>query len=160
MHVSGFAQLMKRAMAAGIGVAMAAAVTLSGCSGHAEKSFTFDVDTGDKVKVTLDLASEMDIRPDGSRFVVTKNGNNVVSGSFDEAARFDEFKEASDSGNFEGDVVPSDDENVFAWTLNDGGNTERDRVMKVSDSTCVIMGSIASEEDAGKAYDSLSFSVE
>lgn len=130
----------------------------TGCTTHFDKSYTFVVETGDDVKVTLDMKSGYDLAQDGGQFEVTNGDETIVTGMFTESAQFYSYKGSMDAGSFDGEVEESADD-ILAWTYSDADGEEHNRFVLVSDNTAVLMGSLADADAASTAYDALSFEV-
>lgn len=62
---------------------MAAMVsTLDACSTSSRKSYTFDVETGDKIKVELDSLSGLSLSQKDGRFTVSEDDEKLLEGMF------------------------------------------------------------------------------
>ena len=66
-------------------------VALSGCNTKSTKAYTFNVDNGDKIKITLDTTDEYDLSSD-LPFTVSRNETTQSQGTFIEADSFQQLK--------------------------------------------------------------------
>lgn len=55
---------------------------LFGCQFHTNKSYSFDIETGDKIKVTCDTTDGYDLRQEEGRFYVDKDEKQISVGIF------------------------------------------------------------------------------
>lgn len=150
------ASIVRLGMAATLAVAP---VMMTACSTTLDKSYTFVVDTGDNIKVTVDMKGGHDLSQDGGTFeVANEDGDSIVSGTFMEVAQFDTYKDSMEDGKFNGEVESVGDD-LLIWSYASDSGTEHNRFVKVSDKTAVLMGSIADGDEAKKAYDAISFEV-
>lgn len=138
------------------------AVLLTGC--HSSKSYTFDVTTGDHVKIELDTSqSGLDIQTsdDNSKFTIKKDGDTVTQGLFAEESAYDHYQElgknsAGGTSDYQ-EGTTSDGNEYFSYTVN--GN-EWDYFIKVKDShTVIVLTNTVSQESAQKAFEQLNISL-
>lgn len=116
---------------------MAAAVLmLTGCTTNL--SLTFNVETGDKIKVTLDTTdSEYSLRAEDATFIVSAGENDKIHGIFLTEEMYDQRLEAAETY---GNVLESG-----KYTLYQIDN-ETDVIMHVPDSsTGILIGSLEDE---------------
>ena len=57
-------------------------ILLMGCSFHSSKSYTFDIETGDRIKITLKAGNGYDLKQENGRFSITKNDCVILQGIF------------------------------------------------------------------------------
>lgn len=138
------------------------AVLLAGC--HSSKSYSFDVTTGDHVKVELDTSKNgLDIQTsdDNSKFTIEKDGSTVTQGLFAEESAYDHYQElgknsAGGTSDYQ-EGTTSDGNEYFSYTVNDN---EWDYFIKVRDShTVIVLTNVVSQESAREAFEQLSLSL-
>ena len=146
---------------------LAAVVTttaiLAGCSVTKTKSLTYEVETGDNIKVTLDTSDGYSIQSD-LPFTITKDGSEIMSGTFvtDDGYEYYVTEVTTEGSGAEVIDSGSKDGNEYTfYKVESDSFTEYDYILKVKDSqTGVIMGSTASEEEASKCFQAMTFSKE
>lgn len=130
---------------------------LVGCSAHSNVSYTFNVETGDSIKVELDTSdSDYKLRADGSRFIVNEGDNDIITGIFLTTEMYAQYETAI---NETGTVLESD--GYIFYEYDGEAGTERNILLMVPDSeTGVIMGSREDEETVREVYSRLSLTNE
>lgn len=138
-------------------------ICLVGCSTHANVSYTYDVDTGDKVKITMDVK-------DGYKMTsslpidFSKSDAVISQGTFGRADVYDTYMQLYNTT----DDIKLLDQGVdeskgisYLFLEIKGVNTEYDYIIKINDSnTSFMLGNIVSEESAREIFNRLSFTVE
>ncbi|MBQ1351130.1 MAG: hypothetical protein IIY71_00205 [Oscillospiraceae bacterium] len=134
-----------------------AALILGGCS--TSKSFTFRVETGENVKVTLDTTNGLDLRQsDGQFTVVDKEGNALLDGMFLLGSMFEHY--AAEIPSMANVTVNDARDDFIYWDYTEeDGSKEHNRALKLSDNTGVIIGSLAEKAAGEEAYQALSFEI-
>ena len=138
--------------------ALALAVSLTACSTYLEKSGTYDVETGDRVKITVDAKAGYDITLEAP-FVISKDDETILNGTFLYSEYLEEYKSAYEAEPTASlvDEGEKDGKEYFCYAVGD----EYDYFVKVGDSnTAVILASTASEEEASAAFNSTVISLE
>ena len=125
---------------------------LCACSTYANKSYTFNVSTGEQIEVTLNVKEGYDLSQENGQFTVSdKDGNDILTGIFRE-------------------VVDADPDATVLEDKSTGGITylyyeydgetgmEHNFIVDIDGAkTGVLLASQASEEAASKAFSMLSF---
>jgi hypothetical protein len=130
---------------------------LTGCASNSSMSCTFNVETGDSIRVELDTSgSDYKLKADGSRFIINEEDTDVITGIFLTADMYDQYESAiSETGT----ILESDGYILYEYAGESG--TERNILLMVPDSeTGIIMGSLADEETVRDIYGRLSFTNE
>lgn len=130
---------------------------LTGCASNSSMAYTFNVETGDSIKVELDTSgSDYKLKADGSRFIINEEDTDVITGIFLTADMYDQYESAiSETGT----ILESDGYILYEYAGESG--TERNILLMVPDSeTGIIMGSLADEETVRDIYGRLSFTNE
>lgn len=139
-------------------------LSLGGCSGSpsvsvkSNISYTFLVDTGDNVKITLDTTDDYSMTSD-LPFVISKSGETLTQGTFITADTYRSYvdliesqdnTEMLDSGSKDGI------EYIF-WSFED----EFDYAILLENSdTGVLLGNNISKESAVECFERMTFSLE
>ncbi|WP_051198762.1 hypothetical protein [Bifidobacterium sp. AGR2158] len=144
--------------------AAAVVVTMGACGvkAHADKSYTFNVDTGDAIKVTLDVTDGYDITGKVP-FEVTKDGEEIFEGSFLHEEGYELYREQID-GDDTAEILNEGERNgndFIFWQEAVDDATEHNYVVKVKDSaTVVLLEGNASEDAAKAAFDRMKIVVD
>lgn len=134
--------------------------TLSGCgNAKTHKSFTFTVDTGDKVSIELDTTGGYDITSN-LPFEISQDGTTLSQGIFIEAEQYESYAEAVNSDDSAKVIETStkDSNQYVFWSYND---IEFNIVILVGDSnTGILLGNAVSEESARECFNRLTISLD
>lgn len=130
----------------------------AGCNARTSKSFTFNVETGDQIKIKLNTADDYDLSSE-LPFTISCGGETLSQGIFLFADKYQEYVSVAqsdpdatvlDSGKKDGN------EYVF-WNYND---SEYNYVIMIKGSnTAILLGNPISEKSAKECFDRLTFSV-
>lgn len=139
-------------------------VFLNGCTvTKKEVSFTYIVETGDAVKITLDKMNGYSIIPEDP-FTITKDDRKIMTGTFLSQDEYDYYYGVMNDypENIEIiDIGEKDGNDYYFYKVDEEVGIEYDYLVKVGDSsTSIIMGCPGTEEDASSCFDALIFSVE
>ena len=158
---------MKRVISAFVLVALLA-MMLSGCS--TTKSYTFNVSSGDRVKVELETGDGYSIRQSDGEFTVTKDGNEIFTGRFGLEAQVKQYAEALGKAigveSCECESIAGKDGfsdiTVYSYTYSyEKNEPEIDFIVFIDGSnTAVILKGMSEEDNARAAFERLSFAVE
>lgn len=137
----------------------------SACVMQTTSSVTYDVETGDKV--TLTLVTSAGYQQDAQiPFSITKDEKKVMQGTFITIEQYNEYISLVENGGSEEETVEMieqgiKDDNTFCfYTVKKEEGTEYDFAMKIGDSnTAVLMGSTLSEEEARDCFDLMTFKL-
>lgn len=143
---------------------LAILTVLCGCtvSKTKESSLTFDVNTGDRVKVTLNRIDgyKMDSKVP---FTVSKDGKDILNGSFVTKDGYDQYYELVKGGDPNAEVIKEStkDGNAYVmYKVNSNNITEYDFIVMIADSqTGVLLGCLESEEEAEACFEALKFEL-
>lgn len=140
-------------------ICMCILLGIVGCTAKADKSmsYTYSVDTGDKVELTLDTSDDYKLTSE-LPFTILKGEETLSQGKFItkenysqlvDTVKSDEKDTLIDSGNKDGN------EYIF-WSYND---SEYNYATLIADSeTGVIIGNLVSEESAKACFEKLEIS--
>lgn len=139
------------------------AIIFTACSTHSNMAFTFNVETGDSVKVSLDTSNGLQLTQDDGKFSVNKGDQKVLQGMFITKQTYDSYIEITDSSDVtvieEGN---GNNNNAYRFYECEGNSgKEYDYIVWVSNSnTGVLIGSIEGKDEVKAAFDKLTISKE
>lgn len=136
-------------------------IVLTGCT--TSMSYTYNVGTGDNVKVVLDTSDGLKLENDDDGFSVTEDDETILQGIFIDEDTYDFYVEmvkiADGVENLEEDSA-----NGLTWLFYEfDGNAgkESNYIVWIDGSdTGIIMGSLEGSRAAKKAFNSLTFTVD
>lgn len=137
----------------------------SACSMQTTSSVTYDVETGDKIILTLVTSGgyQQDAK---NPFSVTKNNEKVIQGTFITIEQYNEYINLVENGGSEDETVEMieqgiKDDNTFCfYAVKKKTYTEYDFIMRIGNSnTAVAMGSILSEAETRDCFDLMTFKL-
>lgn len=151
-----------RKLVTGTAVVLSSVMALTGCA--SSFSYTYNVETGDAVKVELDTSNGLKLKndKDNSHFkVLSKDGEELCDGGFDYEDKMEQQGEyiASYEGAEGLNVYSNTDDLLYYDFTDENGTVQLERLIKVSDNTCVIITSTADREDAETAFDALTIGL-
>ena len=130
-------------------------VLIQGCEMHTHFSYTFDVETGDKIKVTLETGEGYAISQEDGRFTISQNDEEILQGIFLTESGYNQYYQTVSQLT---DKEVND--NVIYYEVNGNSGREYDYLLKVKDShTGIIIGSLSGKEKAQTAFQRLTFEV-
>lgn len=152
---------MKKGMAAAACM-IAAFIGLTGCS--TSVSLTYNVDTGDTVEVTLDTTdNDLSLGEEDNVIMVTEDDDTILSGAFvyqDICDIYEEMTKADDAA----EIIEEDSANGLTWLFYsvDGlSGVESNFIVWIDGSnTGILLASLQDPDDAKKAFECLTFSIE
>lgn len=146
-------------------VALCLVSVLSGCGSandggaKTHKTFTFSVDTGDKVCVELDTTDGYDIAS-SLPFEISQNSSVLSQGIFIEAEQYASYAETVNTDdNAKVIETSTKDSNQYVfWSYND---SEYNIVILINGSnTGILLGNSISEESARECFERLTISLD
>lgn len=139
-------------------VVSSAFIMLAGCDFKTTRSYTYEVDTGDKVKVTLDTTDDYKLSKDVP-FEISKDGEVQTTGSFLKENGFDLYKSAV-SLDENSTLIDSGEKDGHEYIFYSVGGSEYNYVIKLKDSdTGILLGNKVSEDSAKECFERLEFEV-
>lgn len=137
-------------------VGMALLISLTGC--NSSKAYTFSVETGDAVKVSLNTSDKYDITSD-LPFSISYNGTALSQGIFITSDNFSQYVDVvdTDSNATLIDSGSKDGNKYIFWSYNDA---EYNYAILIGDSkTGIILANNVSEESAKECFNRLTISI-
>lgn len=132
-------------------------LTLTGCT--KSKSYTFTVETGDKIKIQLNTTDGYDLSSD-LPFKISKDGNTLSQGTFITIDGYNQYIEAVNSDS-NAKILDSKTKDGISYTFYSYNDSEFNYVIKVNDSnTGILLGNPNSQEEAEKCFELLTFTLE
>ena len=123
---------------------------LLGCSVSTSKSYSFDVETGDRIKVTLDTSGDLSLSQKDGHFIVTEEDEEILEGIFIHEAGYKAYVD-----------MQKDENRYYMYEFDGTMGTEDNFVMWIDDSnTGLIMASLAGRDKAKEAFDMLTIEKE
>lgn len=144
-----------------IAILVISLIGLTGCT--TKKSFTYDVETGDKIKIEMnttdgyDLTAELPIK-------FSKDDKTISQGAFAKKEVYDTYYSSIKSQSNVKILEEKEDKKIeyFLYTTKSAynGKTEYNYIIRIKDSsTCFMLGNNESEESARDIFEKLTFSV-
>lgn len=137
-----------------IAMALCLCLCLTAC--QTSMSYTFNIETGDSVKVKLNTTDGYKLSQEGGRFFVSKDDTTILQGIFLLGEAYPAYEEAVKT---DATILESDDDFYF-YTIDGEAGTEHNFLLMIPDSdTALILASTSGEEAARTAFDLLTFEV-
>ena len=131
-------------------------LTLTGCTKN--KSYTFSVETGDKIEVKLNTTDGYDLSSD-LPFTISKDGNTLSQGTFITISSYNEYVNAAKTDSLAKVIDESSKDNI-EYVFYSYNNSEYNYVIKVKNSnTGILLGNPNSQVEAKKCFELLTFSL-
>lgn len=131
-------------------------VLITGCTKTI--SYTYEVATGDKIKVSLNVNEGYKLNSD-LPFTVTKDGNELSQGTFIYGNYYDEYVNVA-KNDPDSTIISSGEKDNFEYVFYTYNNEEYNYVIKVKDSnTAILLGNANSKAEAIKCFELLDFEV-
>lgn len=142
---------------------LACVCMLCGCSTSSSMSLTFKVGTGDNIKVTLDTSGGLRLSQADGGYAVKEGEETVLQAFFVEQAVYQQYMDAVTTQ--EGVVINrQESENgitFLAYSFDGAAGMENNYIIWIDGSaTGMVAASLAGQETADRAFQSLSFSKE
>ncbi|MBR2588502.1 MAG: hypothetical protein IKD77_04780 [Bacilli bacterium] len=133
-------------------------LVLTGCEKKSNKSYTFNVETGDKIEIKMDttdgynLTSELPIE-------FSKDDEVISQGIFAQEYAYDEYyKKAKNDSN--ATIIEEKSNDNIEYFFYEYNNSEYNYIIKIKDSkTCFILGNDKSKKSAQEIFERLEFEV-
>ncbi|MBP3707915.1 MAG: hypothetical protein J6J36_04840 [Clostridia bacterium] len=139
-------------------------VLLTGCDSSSNgvktsKSFTYNVETGDKVKLTLDTSDNYDLTS-SLPFTISKDDEDLTKGIFLTEGTHEYYKNATKQGS-NVKIIDSGSKDGIDYIFYNYKDTEFNYVIKIKDSnTGILLGNNVSEESAKECFNRLEIECE
>lgn len=129
----------------------------TGCT--KSKSYTYKVETGDKVKVTLKTNDDYNITSD-LPFKISKGDDVLSQGSFVTLDGYNQYLNAAKNDS-NARIIATDNKNGLEYTFYSYDDKEYNYVIKISDSnTGLLLANNVSEESAKECFSRLTITKE
>ena len=135
---------------------------MSACSTHSSKSYTFKVETGDKIKIEMDTSGDYSFAQEEGRFRVEKGEDEILQGMFMTKEGYDQYQTLKDSKEVKILADGEKDGKTYFFQEYEGeAGTETNFVLWIKDSsTGMLIGSLAGEKEAKAAFERLTITLE
>lgn len=130
-----------------------------GCSTNSSKSYTYTVDNGDKIKITLDTSDDYDISSD-LPFTISCGEEMLSQGSFILGEAYEQYVSVVETDEKAEllDFGTKDGHEYIFWCYN---GSEYNYAILINDSsTGIIIGNLVSEESAQECFNRLIINIE
>ena len=127
---------------------------LAGCSSSTSKAYTFSVETGDSIVLSLDTSDDYDITSE-LPFTITNQDDEESQGTFITADQYQQYADAlkTDPDAVILDTGEKDGNEYIFWSYD---NAEYNYAILIKDSnTGVLLGNLVSEEMANACFQRL-----
>lgn len=132
-------------------------LTLTGC--HKEKSYTFNVETGDKVKVKLDITDGYNMTSE-LPIEFSKDDKVISQGTFGQEEAYDMYNQIITEDS-KSTIIEEKSKGNIEYMFYEYNNSEYNYIIKIKDSkTCFILANNISKESAQEIFERLRFEVE
>ena len=130
---------------------------ISGCKSY--RSFTYKVETGDRIRVELDTSNGYEIDGD-LPFTIKKDGEKLCQGTFINLDDYDKYINTVNDKNIN-EIITSGNKNGMTYLFYNHNDEEWNYIIKINDSkTAVLIGNVISQKSAEQCFDKLSMNVE
>ena len=127
---------------------------LTGCTKTI--SYTFSVETGDNIQVSLETTEDYSLSQSNGQFSVNKDSSNILTGVFISEDNFYEYLEAVLSSD-NVDVIKQTEDSVW-YTYYDESHTENNFIQLIpNSSTGILVASLQERSEAEKVFNMLTF---
>lgn len=139
-------------------------VLLTGCDSSSNgvkssKSYTYNVETGDKVKITLDTSNNYNITS-SLPFTISKGDEDLAKGIFLDETGYKYYKKATESGA-NVTIIDSGSKDNIDYIFYNYNDTEFNYVIKIKNSnTGILLGNNVSKDSAKECFDRLKIECE
>ena len=138
------------------------AFMISGCNVSTSKSYSFDVETGDRIKVTLDTSGDLSLSQKDGHFIVTEEDEKILEGIFIHEEGYKAYVDIKgEQGMTVLEDTQKDGNRYYMYEFDGTVGTEDNFVMWIDDSnTGLIMASLAGRDKAKEAFERLTIENE
>lgn len=133
-------------------------MSLTAC--HSSKSYTFRVDNGEKVQITLDTTDGYNIKQEDGVFTIQKEEEDILNGCFLSAEGYKQKAAAVAALGDEAIIkaTPKDAPTFYCYQFEGEAGLETDFLFQIEGGeTGVLIGSLASRDEAEAAFKLLKF---
>lgn len=132
-------------------------LTLTGC--HKEKSYTFNVETGDKIKVKFDITDGYNMTSE-LPIEFSKDDKVISQGTFGQEEAYDLYNQIITEDS-KSTIIEEKSKDNIEYMFYEYNNSEYNYIIKIKDSkTCFILANNISKESAQEIFEKLRFEVE
>lgn len=136
---------------------MVMVLTLTGCT--TSKSFAWDVNTGDKIKIKVDTSGGYDITSD-LPFTISKDDETLSQGTFITIDGYNQYMNAVETDST-AKVIDSGSKDGITYTFYSVNDSEFNYIIKIDGSkTGILLGNPNSQAEAEEVFSRMTFSQE
>lgn len=130
--------------------------TVTGCT--TTKSYTYDVTTGDSIKVELNTSDGHDITST-LPFTISKDEKTLSQGTFITIDGYNQYLNAV-NGDAKAKIIDSGSKDGITYTFYSYNDSEFNYIIKIDGSkTGILLGNPNSQAEAQECFDRLNFSI-
>lgn len=130
---------------------------VTGCS--TSKAFTWDVTTGDKIKISVDTTDGYDITSD-LPFAISKDGETLSQGTFVTIDGYNQYMNAVKNDS-SAKIIDSGKKDDVTYTFYSVNRSEFNYLIKIDNSnTGILLGNPNSQDEAEEIFNKLTISKE
>lgn len=133
-------------------------LSLTACT--SSKSFTFQIENGEKIKVTLNTTDGYNLLQKDGTITIQKDDTNILAGFFLTSEGYEQYADMVNSSSNVTIIkmTPEDAPTFYLYQLEGEAGTETTFLFKVENAeTGVILASLASADEAETAFNLLTF---
>lgn len=137
---------------------LAIVLILTGCEKKSNKSYIFDVETGDKIEIKMDttcgynLTSKLPIE-------FSKDDEVISQGTFAQEYAYDEYYKLVKNGS-DATIIEEKNNGNIEYFFYEYDDSEYNYIIKIKNSkTCFILGNNKSKKSAQEIFERLEFEV-
>ncbi len=146
---------MKRILCT-LGIFIIGLCSLTAC--QSKKAVTYQVDTGDKITITLKTSGDYDLTAEVP-FKITKDGKELSQGKFMSASSYDQLISML-SGRSDIQIVDSGEKDGNSYTFYSPNHVEYIYIIKINNSqTGVLLTNSHSQAEAQECFQLLTFQL-
>lgn len=137
-------------------------ISLFGCNFKSNKSFTFNVETGNQIKVSLDTSDGYNLRQKNGKFYIEKEDKKITSGEFLKKEGYEYY--LNEIKNSDIKIIEEDDNDTIEYLLYEemtGRGLSHNYIILVKDSnTGILLSTIDDIEEYEEVFERLTFTKE
>ena len=137
---------------------LAIVLVLTGCEKKSNKSYTFNVETGDKIEIKMDTTGGYNLT---SKLPIefSKDDEVISQGTFGPEYTYDEYYKLVKDGS-DATIIEEKSNDNIEYFFYEYDNSEYNYIIKIKNSkTCFILGNNKSKNSAQEIFERLEFEV-
>lgn len=150
---------VKKAIAAGVFLATCT-LLLTACTTRTTKSYTFDVDTGDRIRVSVETSQGYDITS-GVPFSILKDKEEIMRGKFGDREQFEVCRDAVEDEESAALLAEGtkDGYDYFFCAAETKKHTEYGYFLRIGNTTVALTTTGLTQDEAQAVFDAMEFTL-